>query len=169
MKKQCAWCSKAMGSIKIKKNNIRTVTHGICEECATKLFAELDLSIYDFLDTLKSPVVILEDNATVWGANKAARALLGKEHGQVHGKLGGVVFECAYSYLPGGCGKTEHCAGCTIRNTVTHTLKTGESTRLLPVILKQKSKDGAQDIQLYISTEKADNVVVLKIDTQKCA
>jgi len=169
MKKQCAWCRKSMGSVKVKKTNIRNVTHGICDGCAYKLFAELDTTIYDFLDTIDAPIAIIEDNATVWGANKSARAMLGKDHSQIHGNLGGVVFECKYSYQPGGCGKTEHCSGCKIRNTVMDTLKTGNSAKMIPVVLKQKTKDGEQDVPLYISTEKINNVVVMKIDTKKCA
>jgi hypothetical protein len=168
MKKRCAWCNKAMESVTAQNEDLQTVTHGICENCAKKLFSNLGTPVYDFIDKIAAPVVVTEDNVVVLGANKSARTMLGKEASQINGKLGGVVFECTYSYLPGGCGKTEHCSGCIIRNTVTNTLITGKSSKMIPVTLKQKTRDGKQqDVNIYITTEKVNNVVLLKIDTQK--
>ena len=80
------------------------------------------------------------------------------------GFLGGEVFECDYSYLPGVCGKTQHCGACAIRRAVTTTYETGEALAGHGVTLHQRTPGGVHDVRLTISTQKIGEVVFLRID-----
>jgi hypothetical protein len=78
--------------------------------------------------------------------------------------MGGDVFECAYARLPGGCGRTAHCSGCTIRQTVMDTVRTGQGHLRAPAYLNRATPDGVQRIPLTISTERVGDFVLLRID-----
>jgi len=82
----------------------------------------------------------------------------------IDGFRGGDVFECAYSKLPKGCGKTIHCVACTLRNTITDTFNTGNNHIRTPAYLTQGTFDDNQAIKILISTEKFADVVLLRID-----
>ena len=78
---------------------------------------------------------------------------------------GGEVFECAYAGLPGGCGRTVHCDGCTIRINVMDTHRTGQSRLRVPAYLFRGKPDDSEKTDYFISTEKVGKVVLLRIDT----
>lgn len=119
----------------------------------------------EFLDGLVAPVVVIDSLGNVNTANQKARALLQKELSDIEGFQGGNVFECAFAKLPEGCGKTIHCDGCTIRNTVMDTLHTGISHLKIPAGLSHGTTDNCAQMQLLISTEKINDVVMLRIDS----
>ena len=101
---------------------------------------------------------------SVTSANKQAQSLLQKELPDIEGFKGGEVFECAYASLPGGCGNTVHCDGCTIRNTVMDTFQTEMCHLNKPAYLIRGIRDKIQEFQYLISTEKVKDVVLLRID-----
>ena len=103
----------------------------------------------------------------VCSLNDRAAEMVGKNIGQAKGLQGGDVFECKYAKLPGGCGKTIHCSGCTIRNTVTDTLQTGNSHSQVPATLNTYQQGESVDVEFLISTEKVNNVVFLKVEPIK--
>jgi hypothetical protein len=90
--------------------------------------------------------------------------MLGKNLSRIEGYRGGDVFECAYARLPEGCGKTVHCSGCTIRNTVIKTFATGINYIRTPAFLFKNSNRKVKKYDLYISTEKVGDIVLLRID-----
>jgi hypothetical protein len=157
-------CSKC-GSIILDDASDRIITHGICDECAGLLLWPHRPALMDFLDTLEVPVVVIDATAHICNANSAARAMLHKELAEIAGLPGGNVFECAFASLPEGCGNTLHCDGCTIRRTVLDTMQTGRSHLKIPAGLFLGAVENRHEIQLLISTEKADDVVMLRIDT----
>jgi transcriptional regulator with PAS, ATPase and Fis domain len=118
----------------------------------------------DFLDSLDAPVVVVDPAGNVISANKNARELLQKELSEIEGYPGGIVFECAFAKLPEGCGKTLHCDGCTIRNTVMDTFRSGKSHLRTPAGLTRGATEENREIQFLISTEKVKDVVLLRID-----
>jgi PAS domain-containing protein len=122
------------------------------------------MPLRDFLDGFGAPVLLVDSNGNIKTANKAVRQILNKDLPQIEGYKGGDVFECAHATLPGGCGKTVHCSGCAIRKTVMDTLNLGKSHEKVPAYLKQASRDGSQSFRLLISTEKVQDVVLLRID-----
>lgn len=160
----CAWCGEDLGRAGSDLDPQNVITHGLCKECAFHLFAQIGMPLQRYLDGLGVPIVVIDGDGTVKTANERARALLQKDLSAIEGYRGGQVFECAYARLPGGCGNTIHCSGCTIRNTVTDTWQTGSSHPRVPAYLDRPTRDGVKEIRLLISTEKIEQVVLLRID-----
>jgi len=140
------------------------ISHGICDECATSFFAEYGVELVAFLDSLAAPVVVIDEMGIVKSANTKARKLLQKDLPNVEGYTPGEVFECAYSKLPEGCGRTIHCNGCTIRATVMDTLQSGKSHLRKAACLHRGVPDHPKSIEFFISTERVGDVVLLRID-----
>lgn len=165
MKAICSLCSGVITISKSPENcSEGIITHGICDKCADKVLWPHRPLLMDFLDSLNAPVVVINSEGTVLSANKHARKLLTKELSEIEGFQGGNVFECAFAKLPEGCGKTLHCDGCTIRNTVMDTLRSGKSHLKIQAVLSRGTTDKYQEIQFLISTEKVKGVVLLRID-----
>jgi hypothetical protein len=118
----------------------------------------------DYIDSLKAPVVVIDAVGCVKTANSQARSLLQKELPDIEGFRSGDVFECTFAMLPGGCGNTIHCDACTIRNTVMDTFRSGKSHLMTPAYLLRGISDSNQEINFLISTEKVNDVVLLRID-----
>ncbi len=164
MKKFCAWCGNiitASGPEAEKKNPI---THGLCPECAYHLFAQVGMPLRTYLDGLRVPVIVVDETGRVQTASQEAAAMLGKAMMDIEGQLGGDVFECVYARLPEGCGQTVHCKACTIRRTVTQTYQTTKSQTRVPTFLNRHTGKGVQRTEFLISTERVNEMVVLRID-----
>ena len=164
MKKICSWCNLDMGTVSVDSYFENAITHGICSKCVDTFFGPQKVRLLDFIDGLNAAVVVVDETGSVTSANRQARALLQKELPDIEGCKGGDVFECAYANLPGGCGNTIHCDGCTIRNTVMDTFQTEMSHLNKPAVLIRGLPDKNQEIQYLISTEKVNDVVLLRID-----
>jgi CheY-like chemotaxis protein len=154
----CAWCGADLGQGELSAAPI--VSHGICLDCAFNMNAELGLKLKEYLDGLKTPVVVMQSDTTVVGANKAAEDALGKKSSDALGMRLGDVFQCKNARLPGGCGRTVHCGGCALRTTVEETLRTGKSREKVPAFLNETD----QKVMMHISTEKVGGVVLLRVD-----
>ena len=141
-----------------------SITHGICEPCRRALFAQMGVPLRRFIDLLDVPVVVVGEDDDVRAANRLACELIGRDVSRIEGLKGGAVFECAYASLPGGCGNTVHCSGCAIRCSVTETFETGASLLRVPATLTQCAAGEECEIRLLISTEKAVDLVLLRID-----
>ena len=164
MKRVCAWCRTELGRVDSQADYENAITHGICENCSTNLLFQMGVELGEFLDSLKLPVVVVNGTGTIMTANHHARAMLRKGLSEIAGYKGGEVFECAYARLPEGCGKTMHCSGCTIRRTVMATFGTGRSCLKVPATLNRKNPEDPEKIKMLISTEKLDDLVLLRID-----
>lgn len=165
MKKICAWCNRKLDAISEEDQPEDIITHGICSSCQEKILGPNKVEWLDFLDSLDVPVVVLDATGMVETANVAARELLQKDLPAIAGLEGGVVFDCMYSALPEGCGKTVHCSGCTIRNTVMDTFQSGKSHLAVEAPLTYGTSGASREISFLISTEKVKDVVLLRIDT----
>ena len=164
MKKVCAWCGKDLGVVETNFDSQHDVSHGICEQCAFHLFAQLGMPLQEYLDGLGDPILVVNGDVNVKTANRRARELLQKELPAIEGYKGGDVFECEYARLPEGCGKTAHCSACAIRRTVTDTFKTGITHVKVPACLHRMEGAGNREIHLLISTELVNGVVLLRVD-----
>ena len=103
------------------------VSHGMCPECANHFSRQWEgLSLAEYLDSFDFPLMVSDGDGRVVAANQPMASMLGKDKRDVTGLLGGEAFECAYARLEEGCGQTEHCQTCTVRNTITSTYETGE-------------------------------------------
>lgn len=164
MKSVCSWCNKVIRNYSSDTCLDGIITHGICDECLNKVLWPHRPAMMDFLDSLDAPVVVIDSSGSVTNANKSARGLLQKELPDIEGFQGGNVFECAFAKLPEGCGKTLHCDGCTIRNTVMDTMQSGKNHLNVPAGLSRGTGDKYDELELLISTEKVRDVVLLRID-----
>ena len=117
-----------------------------------------------FLDPLDVPVVAAEEDGNVQVANRQAREMIGGDAFRIEGLREGEVFECACASLPGDCGNTVLCSGCAIRRSVTETSETGASLLRVPATLTQCAAGEEREIRFLISTEKAVDLVLLRID-----
>jgi len=166
MRSVCAWCGA----------EIRTATgnsdpaigsHGICVTCADRFFRPRDRTMHGFLNQMDAPTVLVDGDVRVLEANDEALRLLGKTRDDIVGYRGGDVLECAHALLPGGCGRTVHCAGCEMRQSVTQTFVTGVGVDHKVAFIRQRPQvdDTARtDRAVTISTEKVGGLVLLRLD-----
>ena len=166
MVRQCAWCGAEMEPVGDPSPPDGPVSHGICAPCAARLTADLGVPVRRFLDSLDAPVLLVdvEEGGRVRVASEEALALTDRTPEEVADQLMGDVFECANATLPGGCGRTVHCSGCTIRRTVEETWHTGEPSVRTPATLRPAGPDENATIDLEISTERVGGRVLLRID-----
>ena len=163
MRSVCAWCKKDMNADESREG---LVTHSICDACKISVIYK-HIPLLDVLENLVQPVLVVDSEGVVDAANGAARDMLGKELENIKGRLGGQVMECAYAKLPMGCGKTEHCTGCAIRNTVMKTFSTGSPQKKVEAYQFIDTPQGKKRMRFFISTEMVGEIVLLRIDEMK--
>jgi hypothetical protein len=164
MKTVCAWCGVVIKPETPESELQGVISHGLCKTCKFHLVAERGMPLRQYLDGLGSPIVVVDGDVTVTMANQPACDLLKKDLSTIEGFRPGNVFECAYSYLPEGCGQTIHCSGCAIRRSVTETLNSGRGVTRKPAFIRCRPAEGGQKTDLLISTELVAGVVLLRID-----
>ena len=162
MKSICAWCQKNIETKKID-NGYRQISHGICDDCALKLEYNY-IPLEDFIDEINKPIIIIDKQLIGQGANQTAVKMLQKSKEAIKNQLGGDIMQCIYAALPGGCGETIHCSGCTIRNTVKHTLETGQDQHNVEAYNYLNTPMGTKRMRILISTEKIGESVLLQIN-----
>lgn len=164
MMKKCAWCNMDI----MVQNNIEResaiISHGICDYCATEIFATMGTELKDFLNYISAPTAVVDQEGVIKTCNQNALKIIQKDYCDIEGFRGGEVFECVYSRLPEGCGRTIHCSGCTIRRAVMETFETGKSLLQVPAYLNRGQIEDICEISMLISTEKIKDVVLLRID-----
>lgn len=163
-KQVCLYCNAYLGSIEEPGNNVKCISHGVCPSCFPKLVAGSGEPFADFLDSLPAPVFVVNKDVRIASANTRGQQFVSKDLGEMQDRLGGEVFSCKYSRLPGGCGQTLHCKTCTIRITVTKTFESGKSYNRVPAYMDLGDYTGDKTIRFLISTEKIESVVFLRID-----
>lgn len=117
-----------------------------------------------FLDRLDQPVFLMNGEVTVLAANRAAQEYVGGTVGELENRLCGDVIRCFNADRPGGCGKTDQCPACTIRNSVLHTITSGEPLRKIPTQQLLKTPCGTELASFRISTDMFGPFVCLRID-----
>ena len=152
MRRICAWCKKELSTGTAGGGADEPISHGICDDCAALLNSDTRRSAGDFLESLQDAVFLVGAGGRIVSANRAARDVVGKELAAIENRLGGDVFACANADLPGGCGRTQHCKACAIRNSVNETLATGTSVVRVPAYKNIKTVGGMQQKRFLIST-----------------
>ncbi len=122
------------------------------------------MSLQSYLDGLSVLVAMVGPEGAIGALNPAACEILGMTSHDAQGLAGGDVFECEHSFSTQGCGRTIHCSGCTIRNTVMDTRRTGLPHSRVPATLRRSTPTGGRDHELLISTTIEGGVVFLQID-----
>jgi PAS domain-containing protein len=113
---------------------------------------------------LDVPAFLVDGEGKIRAANPGTMEMVGKTQEEVDDHLGGEVFNCVNAELPGGCGQTELCSACTVRNTVTETYETGQSHVRVLATLRVREAEGSTDLEFLLTTEKAGDRVLVKIE-----
>jgi len=108
--------------------------------------------------------MVVDSDVTVSTLNHQAQEVLGLSSEQAAGHRGGELFSCVNSHNPGGCGRSIHCASCTLRSAVTTAYETGIPQLSVPATLKRSDPDAPSAISLTITTVLMDKLVMVKID-----
>lgn len=161
----CSWCNEFLDTIEVGVHLEEGIIQGICGSCVENFLFQKGVPLRRYLDSLPMPVLVVDADMVVQTMNTAALKLQGRSPEEKGGVLrGGDVFECAQARLPGGCGRTIHCSGCSIRRTVTKTWETGEPQSNVPATLKPVGPDERAEVSMTIATYKAGNQVMLRVD-----
>lgn len=124
MKEIYSYCRKDLGEKPPLEN--KHISHGMCPECRNHFIRQIQrLPIKKHINNFEFPVAIVDTDGRFIATNEKASQLIGKEPENMIGFLGGEVLECCYTRLPKGCGKTDHCATCTIHRTLMSVMRTG--------------------------------------------
>jgi len=169
MRKICAWCGKDIGEIESEQGGV--ISHGMCDSCHDIFNLERSTfqNLEDYVEQLDAPTLVVDEKGVVLGGNRKARSALGKSAEEIAGVLSGDVMSCAYAKLPGGCGETMHCSGCTIRNSVNQTHRTGEPLEDVEAYQLLEVDGQAVRMLLRISTRKSGDVILLRIGEMRAA
>jgi PAS domain-containing protein len=163
MRRICAWCKKELNP-REDMGTESEITHGICSVCAEKFSPSVPKTMKAMLDLIDEPVLVVDSLGRVKTANERGLSLLGKDLDAVEDHLSGDALECSYARLPEGCGRTEHCRTCAIRNVLMDTLIHGRGYRKVPAYQKINTPNGDRIMRFYISTEKVGDQILLRID-----
>lgn len=115
------------------------------------------------------PVVVVTGDVRVVDANPAAVDMLGGDPDVLIGHMGGEVFGCENTSLPGGCGSTPRCTGCVVRRTVVETLESGDARLRVPATLRVTSHARPTNVSFLVSTARVGGNVLLRIDSPRSA
>lgn len=161
MKTICSFCNTVIEEGTAPEDQ---VSHGVCTACYHKILTEHGFNLQKFLNLLEAPVFLVDEDVNVLAANMLAVAAVNKPIEKTKGQLCGNVLECINAFLPEGCGKTESCPDCTIRNSVNETFRTGRPVSRRPATVTRKNGDSDETAHLIISTRKDNGVVLLQLE-----
>jgi hypothetical protein len=162
MKIICAWCNKVLTEYESHKG---AISHGICPECLRGVLGDgIEISLMDFVDRLGFPVVLSDRSAAVRRVNGMAARVLNQPAAKLENIAAGMVIECQNAFAPGGCGNTEHCAGCVLRGTILATYTDGEPRYGVYSQHDIRAKDGATPKRIRFSTTRVGEAVILVIE-----
>ena len=88
--------------------NNDNLNHSMCQECHDYYTEQRKgISLDEFIDKFKTPVLIVDEDGRIVAANKMAGNITGRgiSHRNYVGLLGGEVMECVYARLPEGWGR----------------------------------------------------------------
>jgi hypothetical protein len=137
------------------------VTHSICDDCSDNLDFQLGVTLARYLDSLKVPIIAVNESGNIIAANGKARNM--RHDIVISADWYDRIYECAHSRLPERCMKSVHCSGCTIRFITADVYRTGISQSDVPAHFNFCSADTVKDPDLLLSAEKVDGIVHLRI------
>jgi len=161
MRKICSFCKTVISPGTAPDDPI---SHGVCNSCYERILTEHRFNTRKYLDLLDAPVFLVDGDANVLAANSLAGAYVKAPFAEVRGSLCGKVLDCINSFLPKGCGKTDFCPDCTIRNAVTGTYTTGTPVSGKQAVLTRIVHGSEEALHVIISTRKDGNVVLLRLE-----
>lgn len=140
------------------------VTPSLCPRCLDYFQLREVADICDYIENLPAPILVVDGENAVRGANSKARKAVSKDLPEIVKLRGGDVVECANAQLPGGCGRTVHCSGCTLRRAILDTLASGNPHSRVTFEVVQRKDGQDRRVPFEISTQRLANCVLLQID-----
>jgi len=158
----CEHCHKVVGSV--VHHTDPNLGPTLCPECGDHFLAEYGgVSLGEYLDKFEEPMMVFNDDLRVVACNRKGRAEVHAPYARPFGLKNGHFLDCRNAVMGGVCGQTPDCPQCGIRNSVTQTLKTGESVENHPASLTRAGQDGIHTHEWNVSTRKVGNTVHLKL------
>lgn len=165
MEKVCAWCNNSPKSIEIEENSLNNPF--ICSSCRQFLSME-QIPIEKIIENFNDPIVIIDPEHTVISSNTNASKLLDKFHLTPKNKTNklGNLLRCPNAELEKGCGKTDQCSSCKIRQAIQDTLhfKQPEKKLKLDLITSDATQENHyKKTSITLSFQKAGAGLLIKI------
>lgn len=102
-------------------------------------------------DVFPAPVLLVDEDVRIYGYNRAAEEIVGENTHIVLQRRGGEVLQCLHAEsTPAGCGRSEECKTCILREAVGKSLQAGSVFRARHRLLL-KTKDGVTDHTVLVS------------------
>lgn len=136
----------------------------MCLLCKRNFLGETWLSLKEAVSQLAVPALLVDAKMMVHNVSPAATALVDKIAYRGKPMLAGVVIACANSKLPGGCGQTDLCLKCVLRNTATATFADGITRRGFETAHTLTANGTQRDVIVTFSVEKSNDGVLIYID-----
>jgi len=161
MKVICAWCQKTLQE---PQPGELEVSHGICRDCMQRAMGARRKELGELLRTLEVPVMVLDAENRVVDMNESAEKALGTSRAAAAGALTGPAISCYNAGLPGGCGLSEHCPGCALRQKLAATHADGQP-RFGELSQHDIVHDGrSRTVRFRFSTQKVGDLVMLLLE-----
>ncbi|HVP14208.1 MAG TPA: PAS domain-containing protein, partial [Terriglobales bacterium] len=121
------------------------------------------------LDAMPAPVFLTDDDVAVLEANRSGRELVGGGNGTDLHRRGGEVLGCLFAReSEHGCGTTEYCPPCVIRNSVRAACEGRPAPRRIVHMMLPGGDEGSIDLWFQVSATPIElqgrKVVVLVLD-----
>lgn len=100
------------------------------------------LNLQTVIDTIPVAIFIIDDETKILAFNSAAAQLIDKNSDPILHRLCGDVLHCFNARnAPDGCGTTEFCSDCVIRNTVNEACSGNTVVRKRADLMMQRQND----------------------------
>lgn len=104
------------------------------------------------LDALPTPIFVVNNDFEIFDINPAAKDLFEIDTDVTLRRLCGAVMHCLHALeSEGGCGTTEHCPDCVIRNAV-EAASHGETVHKQAYRMKIQRRDAISDVHMLVTT-----------------
>jgi len=108
--------------------------------------------IKSILNAIPLPIFIVDEDVRIFWSNQSAAPLLDMEPDLVFLKRCGEVFHCVHAVESAeGCGRTEFCKDCPIRNSVQQSIK-GQRVVRKKNTMRMVGKEQVVEINLLVTT-----------------
>ncbi len=156
----CMWCKT---KYEYRYDDMR-ISYGLCEDCVCSNDFHMGMQLTEYLESLTQPVIAVNQDAVLLYANKKALQFIDKVNSDIAGQLCGHAFDCINTHNTNSCGKTSHCQDCKFIKMVKDTYTQNKMLIDTVVTMSKRHADIYDKYNMMLSTEKAGDVVLLRID-----
>jgi nitrogen fixation/metabolism regulation signal transduction histidine kinase len=103
------------------------------------------------IDALPSAVLVVDHEFNIFDLNPAAKNLFGMDSDLKQMRMCGMVMHCVHALESGdGCGTTDYCSDCVVRNAAEAALK-GQTVHRKHYRMQIQKKEGTFDIPMLVT------------------